>query len=243
MIAIVVATPLQLFNSMMIMRHHYSNEKCDLVVLTFACEMQEKVDNYMSFGIIRNTYYMRKAPDYRTKLGKIWNLLFPNKEQKKVLKGLSGSNYNVLLTTVVGETSSWLYTKIVKANPQMKLGFYEEGLGVYTSGIVTTLKRNKILYKFLGYKDYGDHLKMLYMYRPDICVNINNFVQRIPIGFVTEEDKKSLANSINNLSIKPYTCKAIYFDGHFSHYKAYKYFDENVLIDRLESIFKELKSS
>lgn len=237
MIAVVVATPLQLFNSMMIMRHHYPAEKCDLIALTFACNMKAVVDNYTSIDIIRNVFYMKCAPDYKTKLGKVLNMLFPNKMQRDVLRNLYRNSYSVLLTTFVGETSSWLYSKLIRLNPNLKLCFYEEGMGVYVSSIITTQRSNRVLYKLFGYEDYGDHIERLYMYRPDIGENVNRFTKRISIGTVTDDDKKSLKGLLSHREIKPYNCRAVYFEGGFSLYKKYELFDEMYLIDRLESFF------
>ena len=47
--AFIVATPLQLFNSLVIMRHFYEGEKCDLFVLNIACDMRPVISRFHAY--------------------------------------------------------------------------------------------------------------------------------------------------------------------------------------------------
>ena len=149
--AFIVATPLQLFNSLVIMRHFYEGEKCDLFVLNIACDMRPVISRFHALNVIDSVYYLDDDLQHKSRLGIIWDHIYITKIQRRILSEARNKDYTDLFTTWVGRTSTWLYTKLSK-NKKLNIHFYEERIGVYIAEIKSLYGYIKLMYKILGYK-------------------------------------------------------------------------------------------
>ena len=215
MIAFIVATPLQLFNSMMIMRHHFCNEKCNLFILDIACDMHSYV-NMINSDNIESCYYFSKIYSHKSVFHTFWESIHTNEEQKKILAEINKSEYSHLFTTWVGYSSTWIYTRLKKFNPNMKLHFYEEGIGVYIKDIRILAKRTVWLYKMLHMYYDMDFIQDIYMYSPQLCQDMNNLYPHIPIGMISDADRAVVGHSFKD-NLSPYTSEIIYFECNFQN--------------------------
>ena len=77
--AFIVATPLQLFNSLVIMRHFYEGEKCDLFVLNIACDMRPVISRFHALNVIDSVYYLDDVCQHQSRLGIIWDHIYITK--------------------------------------------------------------------------------------------------------------------------------------------------------------------
>lgn len=225
MIGIIVATPLQVFNSLIIMRHFFPGEKCDLFALDITCDMHPVLQNYSNIGIIESVYYMTDIWQHRGPLSVFWAHVKMTPDQKKMIKNVSQKKYTHLLSTWVGMNSTWLYNKMILKSPNLKVHFYEEGIGIYTSYLYKNFNGIRYMYKLLGYKFEEDVLEDIFMYRPEICIDVNSKFQRRAIGKINMNDFNFLKPLFKNTSIKSYKSKLIYFDSNFKKTR-FEGFDE-----------------
>lgn len=79
--AFIVATPLQLFNSLVIMRHFYEGEKCDLFVLNIACDMRPVISRFHALNVIDSVYYLDDVCQHQSRLGIIWDHIYITKSR------------------------------------------------------------------------------------------------------------------------------------------------------------------
>ena len=135
MIVFVVATPLQLFNSSLILRHHFNGEKADLFVLDIACDMHEVINNYHAINIFESIYYIDDVCKKSSRMGILYDHVFTTRKQRRWLREVYHKKYSDMFTTLVGRTSTWIFSKLYNHNNDLKLHFYEEGLGVYMTSI------------------------------------------------------------------------------------------------------------
>lgn len=240
MIAILVATPLQLFNSMMIMRHHYPKEKCDIFALDITCDMSEWIKTLAPQSPVNKVYYLHDIWNHKSKLEVFWAHIHTTKKQRHVLSEIRNNKYDVLLSTWVGMNSTWLFTKLSKNNPQLHVHFYEEGIGIYVSYIYEKYNGIKKMYKYLGYKFEEDYVENLYMYRPEMCVGENSKLKRIAIGFPTDDDISKIFKT--DFQINSYPGKVIYFDANFD-IAGIKEINEVSLVEKLFLGFDKAKTT
>ena len=231
MIAIIVATPLQMFNATMIMRHHYPNAKADLFVLNIACDMHDIISKYQKLSFVNNVYYLEDVCHRLSRIGIIWDFLITTKKQKHILNSVKSVKYTNLLSTWVGKTNTWLFSKLKRTNPGLKLHFYEEGLGVYLKGLFDTVHSLKYMYYLLGYKYEGDYLQDLYLYNPDLAFN-NEIIKMVSIGSAKEEDIKYIKPALEVDDILQYRTKGVYFENDFRNTE-FEGVDEKQIIDLL----------
>lgn len=233
MIAIIVATPLQLFNSLMIMRHHFPEERCDIFALNITVDMHPILENHKKLDIIDSVFYLKDIWRHRNSFRILLAHIFLTKEQRSFLKEVSNRTYSDLLSTWVGINSTWLLNHLKKFSPKIRVHFYEEGIGVYVSYIYGYYHNIKKMYKLLGYIFEEDVLEDLYMYKPEICTDINYKIKRIPIGNVVDDDYKFIQKLYHQMSIQPYDCKVIYFDSNFENTK-HRGFEEKEIVTLLK---------
>lgn len=241
MIAIIVATPLQLFNSMVIMRHHFNGERADLFALNIACDMHSFISVYKNLECINNVYYIDDiAQNINSKLTVFKEFAFTTKSQRKFLKNILKENYTDLFTTWIGISGDWVLSKLIKRNPAIKVHFYEEGLGVYMKGMYSAISpKLKLLYNILGYKSCQDFVTDNYVYRPNFIFEGNKMYPPVAIGDVTDADLKYLHQDVKNVHLKPYSQKCIYFENNFEN-TVYAGIDENIIINHIcDAVGKE----
>ena len=215
MIAIIVATPLQLFNAMIIMRHHFKGEKADMFVLNIACDMRLIIEKYQKLDCINRVYYLDDVCRHDHNRFKIvWDFIHTTSQQRKWLKEVKSKSYTDLFSTWVGKISTWLYTKLLKTNPYIKVHFYEEGLGVYTRDMYPDTNGLLFMFKLLGYKFEANYLQDLYLYNPALATH-NKDLDHKAIGYVTSGDIKYFSKVVGIEKIIPYTVNAIYFENDF----------------------------
>lgn len=233
--AIIVATPLQLFNAIIIMRHFFPKEKCDLFVLNIACDMHPVIKNYQGLDLIEDIFYLDNLCKKSSRLGIVWDHLFTQKEHRQILKTVSNKQYDDMFTTWVGRASTWIFTKLSKNNPSLRVHFYEEGIGVYTKEIYGIYNGIKKMYKILRYKYEADYSKDVYVYQPAMCRSFHSQLQRIKIGDVTDEDIEYLGTALPISKIKPYLCQAVYFENDFRG-TVFEGVDEEVIVETIANV-------
>ncbi len=229
--AFIVATPLQLFNSLVIMRHFYEGEKCDLFVLNIACDMRPVISRFHALNMIDSVYYLDDVCQHQSRLGIIWDHIYITKIQRRILSEARNKDYTDLFTTWVGRTSTWLYTKLSK-NKKLNIHFYEEGIGVYIAEIKSLYGYIKLMYKILGYKFDVDNAKDLYLYQPSLCRNVNSNLKLVKIGDVTEGDVSFFNLAINSNNINPYSTKSLFLENDFTN-TVFEGIDETLIIDTI----------
>lgn len=207
-IAFVVATPLQLFNCLIIMKHHFPEQQADLFVLNIACDMRRLIKCRKKDSQIHKIYYAFDVCRHPSRIGTVIDHLYTPKSSRKILYDCRQTRYSDFFTTWVGSPATWLYTKLYKTNPDMKLHFYEEGTGVYTTPLYQDYGRIKTMYKLLGYRSETDYVEDLYVY----CNSLyHGDLPTVEIGIVSERDKAEL---ISDQDFRPnkYDREIIFFD-------------------------------
>ena len=207
-IAFVVATPLQLFNCLMIMKHHFPRRQADLFVLDIACDMRQVIEFRKQDGQIHRVYYAYDVCKHASRIGTVFDHLYTPKSSRMILRDCKQTRYSDFFTTWVGSPATWLYTKLWKNNPDMRLHFYEEGTGVYTTPLYQDYGRIKTMYKLLGYRSETDYVEDLYAYCPSLY---HGDLKTVKIGTVSEQDKAEL---ISDQAFRPreYDKRIIFFD-------------------------------
>lgn len=235
MIAVIVATPLQMFNSFMIMRHHFPNDRMDVFALDIACDMHKCISRYARADIIEDVFYIDDVCRRHTKTGIAVDYLFTTEKQKKLLNSISKKRYTDLFSTVVGGAGTWIYTKIKKNNRDVKLHFYEEGLAVYINPLFGYYNGIRSLYKLLGYYCEADFVSDLFLYESRLKVCQDESMSCVSIGKVTRDDLAAINESFE-LKTSYEGVKALYFENTFKNIMM-DGFDESQLIDMVIDCF------
>jgi len=207
-IAFIVATPLQLFNCLIIMKHHFPQQQADLFVLDIACDMRTWIEGRKQDRQIHKIYYAYDVCKHSSRVGTVFDHVYTPKPSRDILMDCRQTRYSDFFTTWVGSPATWLYTKLWKTNPDIRLHFYEEGTGVYTTPLYQDYGRIKTMYKLLGYRSETDHVEDLYVY----CSSLyHGELPTTEIGAVSEKDKADLISAQN---FKPaiYEKKILFFD-------------------------------
>ncbi|MCI9540645.1 MAG: hypothetical protein HFG39_06215 [Lachnospiraceae bacterium] len=237
MIAIIVASPLQVFNSIIIMNHFYPNEKADLFIWNSLCDMRQVADLYKGVELIDSIYDMAQIFKGKTRIGSLWDHLVLSKEQKRLLDKVKSKNYTDMFTTWVGGIATWLFTKLSKYNHKLKLHYYEEGIGVYLNRIYTDYNRIKIMYKLLKYKCEVDYLEDIYLYKTKLPLHLPEKLKKVEIGVVTEKDIQVLRRgTISSEKIFiPYQAHCIYFENNFRN-TMFEGFNSLLVLEQIANI-------
>lgn len=207
-IAFVVATPLQLFNSLIIMKHHFPKQQADLFVLNIACDMRLVIEGRKKDKQIHRVYYAYDVCKHTSRIGTVFDHLYTAKSSKEILKDCKQTRYSDFFTTWVGSPATWLYTKIWKTNPDIRLHFYEEGTGVYTTPLYQDYGHIKTMYKLLGYRSETDYVEDLYVYCPSLY---HGDLRTVEIGKVSEKDKAEITAD-QKFKLSEYDKEIIFFD-------------------------------
>lgn len=228
-VAFVIATPLQLFNSLIIMKHHFPGQQADLFVLDIACDMRQWINSRKKDREIHKIYYAYDVCKHNSHIGTIIDHLYTPKSSANILKDCRKTSYSDFFTTWVGSPATWLYTKLWKTNPDMRLHFYEEGTGVYTTSLFQDYGRIKTMYKLLGYRSETDYVEDIYVFCPSLY---HGDLPTVEIGIVTEKDKTEL---ISDQKFKPekYNKNIIFFDNPMNK-PEYKGVDQFLILKDLE---------
>ena len=208
MVAFVVATPLQLFNSLIIMKHHFPDQKADLFVLDIACDMRKWIKNRKKDSQIHKVYYAYDVCKHPSRIGTIIDHIYTPRSSRIILNDCKKTSYSDFFTTWVGSPATWLYTKLWKTNPNIRLHFYEEGTGVYTTPLYQDYGGIKYMYKLLGYRSETDHVEDVYVYCPSLY---HGELPTVEIGTVTENDKVKLGTD-QQFRLSNYDKEILFFD-------------------------------
>lgn len=230
-IAFVVATPLQLFNCLMIMKHHFPQQQTDLFVLNIACDMRRVIKGRKQDTQIRRIYYADDVCKHASRIGTVFDHIYTPKSSRKILKDCEQTRYSDFFTTWVGSPATWIYTKLWKTNPDIRLHFYEEGTGVYTTPLYQDYGRIKIMYKLLGYRSETDYVEDLYVY----CSSLyRGNLPAVEIGTVSKKDQAEFI-SAQNFRTSKYDKKIIFFDNPMDK-PEYKGVDQFSILADLEKV-------
>lgn len=230
-IAFVVATPLQLFNCLIIMRHHFPEQKADLFVLDIACDMRSVIEGRKKDKQIHKVYYAYDVCKHPSRIGTVFDHLYTPKSSRNILKDCKQTRYSDFFTTWVGSPATWLYTKLWKKNPGMRLHFYEEGTGVYTTPLYQDYGNIKTMYKLLGYRSETDYVEDIYVYCPSLY---HGDLPAVEIGNVSETDKAELI-AAQNFKPNEYDQKIIFFDNPMNK-QEYKGVDQFQILADIEKV-------
>lgn len=230
-VAFIVATPLQLFNSLIIMKHHFPNQKADLFVLDIACDMRKWIKERKKDRQIHKVYYAFDVCKHQSRIGTIIDHIYTPESSRRILNNCKKTRYSDFFTTWVGSPATWLYTKLWKTNPDIKLHFYEEGTGVYTTPLFQDYGHIKTMYKLLGYRSETDYVEDLYVYCPSLY---HGNLPTVEIGTVTEEDKAELITD-QGFKLEKYDKEIIFFDNPMNK-PEYKGVDQFPILADLEEV-------
>lgn len=230
-IAFVVATPLQLFNCLIIMKHHFPKQKADLFVLDIACDMRKIIEGRAHDRQIHSVYYAYDVCKHPSRIGTVVDHIYTPKSSRQILRDCRHTRYSDFFTTWVGSPATWLYTKLWKTNPNMRLHFYEEGTGVYTTPLYQDYGRIKIMYKLLGYRSETDYVEDVYVYCPPLY---HGNLPTVEIGAVSEEDGAELVAD-QNFRPSTYDQETIFFDNPMDK-PEYKGVDQFQILEDLEEV-------
>ena len=228
-IAFVVATPLQLFNCLIIMKHHFPKQQADLFILNIACDMRPLIEGRKQDRQIHKVYYAYDVCKHPSRIGTVLDHLYTPKSSRKILKDCKQTNYSDFFTTWVGSPATWLYTKLWKTNPDIRLHFYEEGTGVYTTPLYQDYGHIKTMYKLLGYRSETDYIEDLYVYCPSLY---HGDLPTVEIGSVSETDKVELISD-QNFKLNKYDKEIIFFDNPMDK-PEYKGVDQFLILTDIE---------
>ena len=207
-IAFIVATPLQLFNSLIIMKHHFPKQQADLFVLDIACDMRMWIEGRKQDLQIHKVYYAYDVCKHASRIGTVFDHIYTPRSSRKILEDCRQTRYSDFFTTWVGSPATWIYTKLWKTNPDIRLHFYEEGTGVYTTPLYQDYGRIKTMYKILGYRSETDYVEDLYVYCPSLY---RGNLPTVEIGTVSEKDQAEFILA-QNFKTSKYDKKIIFFD-------------------------------
>ena len=207
-IAFIVATPLQLFNCLIIMKHHFPRQQADLFVLDIACDMRLWIKGRKQDRQIHKIYYAYDVCKHPSRIGTVIDHIYTPKSSAEILRDCKQTSYSDFFTTWVGSPATWLYTKLWKTNPDIRLHFYEEGTGVYTTPLYQDYGRIKTMYKLLGYRSETDYIENLYVYCPSLY---HGELSTVEIGTVSKTDKAELIAD-QSFSPSPYDQRIVFFD-------------------------------
>lgn len=233
MIGFIVATPLQLFNSFVVMNHFFKDKKMDIFALDISCDMHASINKYSKSDFINNVYYLNNLCSHRDRIGLIKDYAFLSKAQKKFLNNIRDVEYSDLFTTWVGGSGTWLFTKIKKNNPHMRLHFYEEGLGVYLRELYSQRYGGiRIFWKLLGYKFEGEYLQDIFLYQPLWAQKLPSSLNKVQIGNINRDEYLRIKEIPGEIS--QYNEEYIFFENNF-HGTEFEGINEKEIIDTLIS--------
>lgn len=237
MIAFIVATPLQLFNSINIMLSKYPDEKVDYFVLSYAVNnMRTYMKNITKVGFVANIFYLENYCNWHGKVGVIKDYFFENKSF------FYENQYDVLYTTWIGDRSSLFYNTLSKKNPKISLHFYEEGIGIYIHDICNYGNQLLLMYKVFHIKHDKQYVDFIEGYRPEMIFSKDNFkTAAIPLIDKSDLNFKNKINHIFNYrEAAPYNEKNIYLEDCFfrdkkdERYKIFSSLDQVKLLKYIE---------
>lgn len=213
MIAFICATPLQVFNAINIMHHHFESDQADIIALNYRVDLRPLLCNANNCKYIHDVIYI----DYKLHndfLGILKDYLMLNKDFDKLD---NHSDYSDLFTTWVGGYGTIIFTKLFKYNKDIKLHFYEEGIGVYTHNILQYYGRIQYFYKLLNYRCESNYLNDIYVYNSKIMFKDIAY-PAIGIGCIDKNDIE-LVNQLSSIynktnSISHSTEKIFYLDNY-----------------------------
>ena len=245
MIAFLIATPLQFYNALSILALSYNNEKADFYVYSFAVNdllrITEKASELHCVGEIIN------LSDYNKNKGRIGFLLELLLNDKTRFKNRI---YSDLFITYTGNRNQIICNELYKNNPNLKVHFFEEGIGIYVKSFMIPEQRNAlygVLYKLVGYKRVMENISTIHVYRPELIEKKNINITPIPdvkcIYPIRRETSPLLFDQLCSIfQIKEYNFdqKFVYFDQWFytsktdKEYQVYKDFSQAKFLRKIE---------
>lgn len=206
MIAFIIATPLQLFNCINIILSQ--NQKADIYVMDFAVgNLFDVAKKAKKINLVNDVFQL---PHYNSIGGKLCVLKDYFIKSKKIFRK---KKYDALYTTIVGDRQNIVYNELRKNNNDIKVYFYEEGIGIYRNceQYFTITKKQNLLYHILGYVPVNNNLSGIYVYHPNMIETKLN----VPIIKIPSAKRDNLQEVFNN-NLKNYEqYDTIYFDTWF----------------------------
>lgn len=238
MIAFIIATPLQLFNSVYILMTNHKNEKADFYIMDFAVDMDKYLVNLNKLEGLNNIYSLKHLKKNKGKYGVIKDYFFSNKSifKEKV--------YSDLYTTWIGDRSTLIFNELSKNNNNIKLHFYEEGIGVYTQDICNYGRLISKMFRLFNLKYDKEYIEDVFVYQPKLLYKeIKQPPAKIAKIDKTNKEIKDTINKLFNYKRKrAYNEKIIYLENCFfrdeqdARYETYKTLDQISLLKRIEEV-------
>lgn len=240
-IAFFAATPFQVFNCINIYKRQFCNTESDIFILTFAVDMSSLVEELKLSNVFSNVYLLDKINVKPGKFGVIKDFIFTDRSN---LQMLMEHKYDIMFTTYIGDRSNLYYNVLLKENKNLKVYFYDEGIGVYTVGYYCSSKLMKLFYRLMGLRYINKYYEKVYVYAPQcMCSGINETLVKIPA--IDKNDCK-IVESYNRIfrvnidySQKYKEFKCIYLDQDFSRYMEEAQYCEEYRFSQLD-ILNEL---
>lgn len=247
-IALFAATPFQVFNCINIFLNLHKSEQADLFVLTFAVDMSEICKRLKDTKMFDNIFVLDKIDQMPGKKGVLKDFIFTDCQNKQMLMKYK---YDIMYTTFIGDRNNLYYNILYRGNKNIKLYFYDEGIGVYTQGFYKSSNLMKKFYKLMRYKYSNDYFEGVYVYSPE-CVSVDLGVPIKEIPYIDKQDLE-IVNKVNavfggdkSIYEKYEMYKVIYLDQDFGRYlskeeeeKRYRFSHINFLYIICDKIKKE----
>lgn len=234
MIAFICATPLQIFNAVNIMFHDFPRDKMDIYALTFRTDLKKVLQNMENKHLIHNVFYVDGLLRSNKKFSVVKDYLQIKKTIKQMIPQKT-NYYTDLFTTWVGGYGTAIYSCISKKN-QVKLHFYEEGIGVYKHRVFDYYRNIKMFYKAIGDKCEADYLDDIYLYAPEIIYKENNYkTKKISAINKKNTDVVNKINSVFGFEKKiTYSQSNIYLENYLEP-SIYGEYDQTIILEHLDA--------
>lgn len=197
-LAFFAATPFQVFNCINIYKNVYENEQADLFILVLAADLSDIQKRLEKHRIFRNVYVMDGINRIPGKRGVLKDFLLTDQKNKRML---TEHRYDAMYTTFIGDRNNLYYSLLLRQNKEMKVFFYDEGIGIYTKGYYESTGLMRRFYKLTGKRYINDFFDAVYVYAPgSVMAELDAPLQKIPCIDKADIPFKDMLNAVFDCS-------------------------------------------
>ena len=245
MVAFLAATPYQVLNCINIALSFHPNEERDIYIFLFATDLRAIAKQLQSTDVFTNVYVLEKFATVPGKIGIIKDFIIKDKQLKRCL---SLATYDVLYITYIGDRCIEIYNQMLKKNSNLKLRFYDEGIGIYIVKMYESSANMRTLFQILKYRYVNNYVESIYVYQPSLMMSNTEFpTVKIPPIARGNEYLLTLLNSIFCIDLSKKEIEnypIVFLEQCFGKYLSYNNyrkmfrFDNEQLLDLLAQQFE-----
>lgn len=242
MILFVCESLFQLFNAINLRTTLFKDESVDICV----CEKTGLFQNVIGFlkksKVFDQVYYYGAPMNAKQDLlNKVKKIIYAHKILSHITESLPDIkyDYNKVFVSGAGLSSASIYYFIHRHNKNTKCCLYEDGMFEYVVYTNKELWSRRLISKLLFGEYYLDTAVELYVYEPNLTINIPTHIRKIAIPKIENYQNRQLYNMIYNFDDKGLDvidrCSYIYVDTCF--------FDESssvIQYDIVEWLYKKV---